>query len=86
MPDFLKYVPLHSVLFAAWITGTLAFLAQFLPQALLTKWHLQIVNEVWHVPIVLFTVFCFVVWLSARWHAGSKLHVPDSYKDDLKDW
>jgi hypothetical protein len=88
LPDPLKYVPLHWVLFAAWITGALVLLAQrYLPQPFLSEWRLQTdAGEVWHVPIVVITVFCFILWFPARWHAGSKLHEPDSQEDDQKGW
>jgi len=82
--DLFKYVPLHSVLFAAWITGAVVFGAQiYLPKARLSEWHLENV-EVAHIPIGALTLFCLILWIPARRSARSRLHVPDSLIDNPK--
>jgi len=84
--DPAKYVPLEWVLFAAWFTGTLALLGQFLlPEPYRSALHLD-TGTIWSVPIVLIVIFCFILWLPARRAGRSRLHIPDSLKHEEKEW
>jgi len=84
--DPAKNFPLHWLLFAAWFTGLLALLGQFLlPEPYRSELHLD-TGTIWSVPIVLIVVFCFILWLPARRSAQTKVHIPDSLKHEPKDW
>ena len=84
--DSPKHVPLHWVLFAAWLTGLLALMGQFfLPEPYRSGLHLD-TGTILSVPIVVVVVFCFILWLPARQSSRIKVHIPDSLKHEPKDW
>lgn len=84
--DPAKYVPLHWVLFAAWVTGVLALSGQFfVPEPYRSRLHLDL-GTVFSLPIILIVIFCFILWFPARRSARSKLHISDSLKNQSKGW